>query len=118
MGVRTGNPRGRPRGAKNKRTEESEKRLAEAAKVISEAIPGAFEGDAHAFLMAVYKHPEMGLGARLDAAKAAVPYEKSRLASVEHTGADGGPIEINSNPRDVARAVLALLREAEIEEAK
>ena len=44
------------------------------------------------------------------------PYLHHRLASVEHTGKDGGPIETSSDPRNLARAILAILREAETEE--
>ena len=36
----------------------------------------------------------------------------------EHTGKDGGPIETNTNPRDLARAVFGLLREAQVEDSK
>jgi hypothetical protein len=41
-----------------------------------------FAGDAHAFLMAVYKNPKLDLHTRIDAAKAAIGYEKPRLASI------------------------------------
>lgn len=34
----------------------------------------------------------------------------------EHTGKDGGPIETNTSPRDLARAVLAVLRDAQVQE--
>ena len=39
-----------------------------------------FQGDAHAFLMMVYKDPSLPLALRLDAAKAAIPFEKPALA--------------------------------------
>ena len=54
-----GRPRGRPAGAKNKRTKEREAAMQEAAARIRAAIDGAFDGDAHPFLIAVYKDPEM-----------------------------------------------------------
>jgi hypothetical protein len=38
-----------------------------------------FKGDAHAFLMMVYKDPSLPLALRLDAAKAAIPFEKPAL---------------------------------------
>ena len=88
MGERTGRPRGRPPGAKNKRTEQRAKVTQEVAQAITETIPEAFTGDAHAFLMAVYKDPQKPIDQRLDAAKAAIRYEKPALSSVEakHSG--------------------------------
>ena len=84
MGVRTGRPRGRPPGAKNKRTKEREAAVQEAAARIEGTIDGAFYGDAHSFLIAVYKDPEMPLNVRVDAAKAAISFEKPRLQASEH----------------------------------
>jgi len=81
---RTGRPVGRPRGAKNKRTVEREAALQEAAARIEGTIDGAFQGDAHGFLIAVYKDPEMPLTVRVDAAKAAISFEKPRLQASEH----------------------------------
>jgi hypothetical protein len=46
--------------------------------------PDAFDGDAHALMMAVYKDPSQPIALRLEAAKAALPYEKPRLASIEN----------------------------------
>jgi hypothetical protein len=83
MTAPTGRGRGRPPGAKNKRTVERQQQLAEAAEQIAEAIPGAFEGDAHTFLMAVYKDTSKEMALRLDAAKAAIRYEKPALAAVD-----------------------------------
>jgi hypothetical protein len=42
----------------------------------------AFEGDAHALLMAVYMNPKIDLDMRIEAAKAALPYEKPRLQAI------------------------------------
>src|SRR5262249_21011028 len=56
-----------------------------AAEQIGELIPEAFAGDAHAFLMAVYKNPKLDLRVRIDAAGKALAYEKPRLASAEMT---------------------------------
>jgi hypothetical protein len=55
--------------------------MAAAAQAIAAAIPGAFEGDAHALLMAIYKDPAQPTELRLDAAKAAIRFEKPALAS-------------------------------------
>ena len=43
-----------------------------------------FHGDAHALLMTVYKDLKQPIGLRMEAAKAALPYEKPRLASIEN----------------------------------
>jgi hypothetical protein len=86
MGIRTGKPRGRPQGAKNRRTVAVEEAAAQTAAQIAEAIPGAFEGDAHALLMTVYKDPTKDWPLRIDAAKAAIRYEKPALATTELKG--------------------------------
>lgn len=83
MGTRTGNPRGRPAGAKNRRTQAVEAAAVETAAKIAEAIEGAFEGDAHALLMSVYKNPAHDMAIRIDAAKASIRYERPALSSVE-----------------------------------
>jgi len=83
MGDKTGNPRGRPPGSKSKRTVEREQAMSEAAKTIEEALEGAFEGDAHALLMVVYKDPSKEMALRIDAAKAAIRYEKPALSTIE-----------------------------------
>src|SRR5438552_8626922 len=80
MGIKTGRPRGRPKGAKNKRTAKREAALQAAAEQIGAAIPEPFQGDAHAYLMLIYKDPAQETAVRIDAAKAALPYEKPRLA--------------------------------------
>lgn len=83
MGERTGNPRGRPPGARNRRTKAIEAAAEETAAKIAEAIDGAFEGDAHALLMTVYKNPLNEMALRIDAAKAAIRYERPALSSVQ-----------------------------------
>lgn len=80
QGFKTG---GRKPGSKNKRTEELQAAADSAAKQISEALGVAFEGDAHAFLMAVYKDMSRPVELRIDAAKAAIRFEKPSLASLE-----------------------------------
>lgn len=94
MGKRTGRPRGRPAGAKSTRTRERERKVQEAAEVIASLIPGAFDGDSHAFLMSVYKDPTQPLATRLDAAKAAIGYEKPRLGTIEHKGDPENPLAL------------------------
>lgn len=79
-GVKTG---GRKPGSKNKRTTELDAAAKAAAEAISQALGRAFEGDAHAFLMAVYKNDAYPVDVRIDAAKAAIRFEKPTLASLE-----------------------------------
>lgn len=76
---------GRKKGQPNKRTAAARKATEDAIQkaVESGAIPQAFEGDAHAFMALVYKDTSLDLAVRLEAAKAAAPYEKPRLASLE-----------------------------------
>lgn len=86
MGIKTGKPRGRPKGSTSKVTLARQARMQEVADKVIKSINGAFEGDSHQFLMTIYKNPEFPLPLRLDAAKAAISYEKPRLAAVEHSG--------------------------------
>lgn len=92
MGNKTGKPRGRPAGAKNRRTAAREAKMAEVSGIISETVENAFEGDSHALLMAVYKNPAHDWDVRIDAAKAAIGYEKPRLGAVQLQGDKDNPI--------------------------
>jgi hypothetical protein len=83
MGIKTGNPRGRPKGARNSRTKEREQLVQKAAAAIEGVLPEAFKGDAHAYLMTVYKDAANPIKDRLAAATAAIGYDKPKLASVE-----------------------------------
>lgn len=83
---------GRQPGTKNKRTDDREKAVKKAAAVIESALPDAFKGDAHAFLMAVYKDMANPMKDRLAAATAAIGYEKPKLAAVEHSGDKENPV--------------------------
>jgi hypothetical protein len=62
---------GRQKGTPNKRTAAREQAVAEMLNV----IPEASQGDAHAFLMAIYKDPTMPVEMRIDAAKKAIHFE-------------------------------------------
>jgi len=84
---------GRPKGAKNKRTAELAKAVEATATVLEGVIPDAFKGDAHAYLMALYKDPRMDKETRLRAAQAAAPYEKPKLASTEFKGDADSPLK-------------------------
>jgi hypothetical protein len=84
-GSRPGERRGgRQRGTKNKRTVAAERAIADAAAKITGALGAdAFQGDAHALLMAVYKDTAQPIELRVLAARAAIGYEKPRLASFD-----------------------------------
>lgn len=47
------------------------------------------------FMLTVLRDLEQDYGVRLDAAKAAAPYVHPKLANIELTGKDGGPIGVN-----------------------
>ncbi len=46
------------------------------------------------YMLEVLRDETMEAAARMDAAKAAAPYVHARLASVEHKGEDGGPLQV------------------------
>ena len=68
---------GRPPGRKNNKT----LALEEAARKAAQGIDGAFDGDAHAFLQAVYQNPEVPLEIRIMAAGRALRVEKPTLSA-------------------------------------
>jgi hypothetical protein len=80
---------GRSTGTPNKHTEHRLAAMQEAVKKIEAAIPDAFEGDSHALLASIYKDPSQPIQLRLDAAKAAIGYERPRLAATELSGGLG-----------------------------
>jgi hypothetical protein len=84
-GSRKGERRGgRQKGVPNKRTVALAQAQAEASEKITAALgDAAFNGDAHALLVSVYRDTTQPMELRLHAAKAAVPFERPRLASVE-----------------------------------
>ena len=81
---------GRPNGAKNKRTKKREQDAARAAAAIEAVIPEAFAGDAHAYLMTIYKDPTKDDAVRMDAAKAAIRYELPTFSPVEQRSSKPG----------------------------
>jgi len=61
------------------------------------------------YMLSVMRDESFDMEKRLEAAKAAAPYMHPRLAAIEHTGADGGPIQIVTKAQRDA-AVAAALR--------
>lgn len=50
---------------------------------------------------------------RFEAAKAAAPYVHPKLAAIEHTGKDGGPIQTEElSPTEAARRIAFALQQA------
>lgn len=74
---------GREKGTPNRRTQALDTAVAEAAGALHSAIPDAFRGDAHTLLMTVYKDPSKDMALRIDAAKAAIRFEKPALSAVD-----------------------------------
>lgn len=103
---RTGNYKpgpGRPPGRKNDKTLALEAAARKAAASVSEG----FEGDAHAFLQAVYRNPDVPLETRIMAAGRALRVEKPTLAA-SHSVTD---ININLAERlEAARQRVLSLR--------
>lgn len=85
---------GRKKGSKATATVERLKKVATAMASVEQALPDAFKGDAHSFLIAVYKNPENPMKDRLAAAVAAIGYEKPKLQSIEHTGDEDSPLSL------------------------
>ena len=97
---------GRQKGTPNKKTQELQTEIRATGETPLE------------YMLRVMRDQTLDHPRRDDMAAKAAPYVHARLAATEVTGKDGQPIEMNFSNRDAARAVLALLREAEIEEAK
>ena len=79
LGRKTG---GRQRGAKNRTTLERQRALRDAAQIITRNGHDAFAGDAHTLLISVLQNPSIPLDIRIEAAKAAIAYEKPKLAPI------------------------------------
>jgi hypothetical protein len=89
---------GRPKGSKSKnyvrRRTRYQEAAVQAARKMEKAGIKPFKGDAHAFLVWAYQNPELDFGLRLEAAKAAAPFEKPRLSSTQ--------VSANTIKRDIA----------------
>jgi hypothetical protein len=91
---------GRPKGSKNKATLEQQAEI---------AATGETPLD---YMIRVMRDKTVDHDRRDKMAAAAAPYVHAKLAAIEHTGKNGGAIETtNVSDRDMARAVLSLLRD-------
>lgn len=79
-GKKTG---GRQKGSRNHRTE------AQAAAIENSGLTPLD------YMLTVLRDPAQEYDVRLDAAKAAAPYVHPKLANIELTGKDKGPLEVN-----------------------
>ena len=101
MAAPKGHPRygGRAKGTPNKRTRE----LLDATRAVREKArrvlgKDAFDGDAHALLVLVYRDTSLPIELRLDAAKVAINYESPRLQAIQVEGHT--EIEVNTPPEE------------------
>jgi hypothetical protein len=81
QGFKTG---GRQKGTKNRKTALLEEKGREALAEVLGA--NAFDGDAHSLLIAIYKDESRPIELRLEAAKAAIRFEKPALAALDAKG--------------------------------
>lgn len=73
---------GRAKGTRNKASAQREAEIAESGLTPLN------------YLLVLMRDQAMPIDLRFEAAKAAAPYVHPKLASIQHTGQDGGPIEI------------------------
>ena len=81
QGHKTG---GRQKGTRNRKTALLEEKGREALAEVLGA--NAFDGDAHSLLVAIYKDESHPIELRLEAAKAAIRFEKPALAALDAKG--------------------------------
>lgn len=75
---------GRKKGTPNRLTQAREAAVEDLKEQIESVLgPSAFDGDAHALLMSIYKDATQSIVVRLDAARAAIGYEKPKLSSID-----------------------------------
>ena len=92
---------GRTSGVPNKRTQAFQEHMVKVSKQIGQVLgEGAFQGDAHAFLMAVYRDSNVPLDMRIEAASVAIRYEKPALQAVAMKTTEQRTISITLTPDD------------------
>jgi len=96
---------GRKRGSPNKTTQARQAAMQKAAERLAGAVPDAFDGDAHSLLVMLYKDPTQPTHVRLDAARAALPFEKPRLATATEPLRSNGHISHEEALREMLRQV-------------
>jgi hypothetical protein len=99
-GRKPGTPKtgGRKKGVRNKRT-----RVLVAEVEASGVTPLEF-------MLSVMRSPRVKMATRFDAARQAAPYVHAKLAAIEHSGPDSGPVKIiDITDLDRAKALMALM---------
>jgi hypothetical protein len=86
---------GRKRGVLNKVTAEREAEIAASGLTPLE------------YMLGVLRDPDVHPLRRDDMAKAAAPYVHSKLATIAHTGPDGGPVQIHDLTDDELEQFIA-----------
>ncbi|GBQ82319.1 hypothetical protein AA13595_0892 [Gluconacetobacter johannae DSM 13595] len=87
----SGNPAGLKKGTRRKRTVALEEQMERITATLGHDVASGPQFGAHDVLVAMYRHPEVPLDLKLDAAKAAIRFEKPALsassvtADVKHT---------------------------------
>src|SRR5580692_10536712 len=78
---------GRPKGTTgvHRLKQNAEKSIGRAVQRMKRARARIFDGDAHAFLVSVYRNEDLELDPRIKAAGLALAYERPRLASTSVT---------------------------------
>lgn len=89
---------GRKKGSPNKATAARQKAIAESGITPLDFMLGVMRGSPPENAGPVEQIAFATL--RFEAAKAAAPYVHPRLAAVEHTGKDGGPIVVQASAED------------------
>jgi hypothetical protein len=79
---------GRKKGSLNKATVARQQAMRDAEARLAANMPEGFAGDAHALLVAIYTDTALPIELRLDAAKAAVRFERPVLAATTLTNKD------------------------------
>jgi hypothetical protein len=58
-------------------------------------------------MLSLLRDPKNSTETRFEAAKAAAPYVHPKLAQIQHSGKDGGPIELEHNVNDAFTSRIA-----------
>lgn len=96
---------GRPKGVSDGSTKQRAERVQAAMRAAEARLSDPFEGDAHQLLIEVYKDKTHPLQVRVDAAKAAIGYEKPRLQSVT------GSMDVKHSSQEDALDVMERLKQ-------
>ena len=83
---KSGNPTGRPKGRLDQRVKQREEALRKITAQLGHDADNGPQFDAHTFLCAAYRHPDLPIDIRVDCAKVAIRFEKPALQANSLTG--------------------------------